>query len=539
MRLIRLLANFLKYFPNNQSLIFLLDRFPRISSFASSTKPATLILVECVEDIYFLGIFSSCISELSKRTPIHCEFFVHRSINAAWGVNFKSLVLRSYLFSGLIAQQWVRVYRKLMSGSVGYRSVSWVNPWMDFRAFANAWSIWRKPVELEQLRSLKAGGITVGDLIIDTYIRFRPAATVHFKDPFLLYIIWQSLRDVWRAEKYFSIKKPKVYLSSYSTYVQHGVAARMALKHGTSVMCFGNLQQLGKLLTLTDHFHTNNPNFYRADFMLIKEPRSLVEEARKQLEIRLTGGVDDATVYMATSAYSNQIFQDELSIKGSVIVFLHDFFDSLHVYSNPVFPDFWTWACFTIETLSDTGRPFAVKPHPNQRDLSAVIVEQLRKKYPLVKFISSSVSNASLVAGGICAGVSIHGTVIHELAYLGVPTIGCSQHPHVAFDFCKTARNRSEYLELLQRAHMMKFNNIETIKHQVLMFYVMHNLSGDKIERLARIMLVEYWKSSCDDIFDYKDVDIKLTDLSKSEGFSRLIDRLEHLIVFGSDIIED
>jgi hypothetical protein len=242
---------------------------------------------------------------------------------------------------------------------------------------------------------------------------------------------------------------------------------------------------------------------------------------------------------MTTSAYSNKSVQTDLAVAGAVIVFLHDFFDSPHIYANLVFPDFWTWACFTLETLALTGKPFAVKPHPNQTAASAAVIERLRKSYPEVNFISSNISNSNLVAGGMRAAVSMHGTIIHELAYLGVPSIGCSQHPHVAFDFCKTARNRSEYLELLQRAHMMKFNNIETIKHQVLMFYVMHNLSGDKIERLARIMLVEYWKSSCDDIFDYKDVDIKLTDLSKSEGFSRLIDRLEHLIVFGSDIIED
>ena len=539
MRFIRFIANVLSHFPKDQVLLSLLERLPQINRVVDNSESTHLVLVECVEDTYFLGLFSSCISGLSKRMPIRCEFFVPRSINAAPGVKLKSWVLRSFLCSGWIAQQWIRVYKQLMQGAVGYRSVSWGSPWIDWRALVDAWSIWRRQVDLEHLESLKAEGVKVGDLLIDTYLRFRPSATVRLNDPFLLYIIWQTLRDVQRADQYFAIQKPKLYLSSYATYIQHGIAVRLALKHGTQVMCFGNLQQLGKRLKLTDHFQTKNPNSYRADFIRLKNPQLVIEEARKQLEIRLNGGVDDATVYMTTSAYSSESVETDLAVAGAVIVFLHDFFDSPHIYANLVFPDFWTWACFTIETLALTGKPFAVKPHPNQTAASAAVIERLRKSYPAVNFISSSISNSNLVAGGMCAAVSMHGTIIHELAYLGVPSIGCSQHPHVAFDFCKTACNREEYFKLLQSAHTMRFINIENIRYQVLMFYAMHNLSGDNVEQSARVALVEYWRSCSAEICNYINIDSKLKVLNTSEGFFRLIDRLEHLLVYAYDIPEE
>ena len=539
MRIIRFITNNLSHLPRDRVLLSLLERLPRINRAVDNSESTHLILVECVEDIYFLGIFSSCISGLSKRVPLRCEFFVPRSINAALGINLKSWVLRSFLCSGWIARQWIRVYKQLMQGIVGYRSVSWGSLWIDSRALVDAWSIWRRQVDLGQLESLKAEGVEVGDLLIDTYLRFRPAATVRLNDPFLLYVIWQTLRDARRGDRYFSIQKPKLYLTSYATYIQHGIAARLALKHGTPVMCFGNLQQLGKCLKLTDHFQTKNPTSYLVDFLKLKTPQLVIEEARKQLEIRLNGGVDDATVYMTTSAYSNKSVQTDLAVAGAVIVFLHDFFDSPHIYANLVFPDFWTWACFTLETLALTGKPFAVKPHPNQTAASAAVIERLRKSYPEVNFISSNISNSNLVAGGMRAAVSMHGTIIHELAYLGVPSIGCSQHPHVAFDFCKTARNRKEYFELLQDAHTMRFTNIENVQNQVLMFYAMHNLSGDKVEQSARAALVEYWKSCSAEICNYTNIDTRLSDLNTSEGFFRLIDRLEQLLVCGCDITEE
>jgi hypothetical protein len=71
------------------------------------------------------------------------------------------------------------------------------------------------------------------------------------------------------------------------------------------------------------------------------------------------------------------------------------------------------------------------------------------------------------------------------------------------------------------------------------MFYAMHNLSGDKVERIARAALFEYWKSCSANSSDYIDIDKNLIELNTSAGFSRLIDRLEHLLKFGRDISQE
>ena len=74
--------------------------------------------------------------------------------------------------------------------------------------------------------------------------------------------------------------------------------------------------------------------------------------AEAQLKHRLSGGIDDAMAYMKNSAYT---YTDAKipNVKGSVVIFLDDFYDSPHVYDELIFQDFWSWVCFTIGTLKN------------------------------------------------------------------------------------------------------------------------------------------------------------------------------------------
>jgi hypothetical protein len=288
-------------------------------------------------------------------------------------------------------------------------------------------------------------------------------------------LIWQAYRDILRAKRYFKRVKPKLFFSSYATYIQHGIAVRVALVYGTRVMTFGNLQQIGKELSVKDVFHTKNPICYKLEFTKRTDQEQLLELARVQLEARLSGGIDISTSYMAVSAYGVTTAECP-DVRGAVIVYLHDFFDSPHVYSDMIFTDFWIWICFTIETLQATKIPFYLKRHPNQVDLSAGVVAELKKKYSSVTFVPEGVTTRQLVTGGMACAVTVYGTIAHEVAYLGVPSIACARHPHIAFDFCHTARSIDEYKVLLKIANKLSLGDADVVRKQVLIFYAMHNI---------------------------------------------------------------
>jgi hypothetical protein len=313
-----------------------------------------------------------------------------------------------------------------------------------------------------------------------------------------LRLIWQAHRDVRRALRYFRSVRPALYLTSYSTYLEHGIPVRAALSCGTSVRSFGNFFVVGKELSRSDSFHTPSTDHYGRTFESLSDQPRRLAESEAQLQKRFAGHIDSAMSYMRQSAYGDAAEHAPADLYGAAVVFLHDFYDSPHIYPDLVFQDFWSWVCFTIDTLTEAGIPFYLKPHPNQIGLSGAALAQLRQRYPAARLLSTKINAQQLAAAGIACGVTVYGSVAHELAYFGVPTIACARHPHVSFDFCRTAKTQEEYASYL-RAPGERPLDAQEMRRQALMFYYMHNLYGDPDELALRAHFVAFWKACHDD----------------------------------------
>jgi len=482
------------------------------------------VLVQCVEDPYYLGLFAHVCAALRRHSPaISAELFVPRSFNVGVGTDWKLNLLRIFPLARVFANQWVRAY-SIVARRVGYRSTSLRHPLGDLLDALRAWRAWSALRSTAELEALAVDGIVCGDLVIDSYLRFRPSPQVRLRDPFLLYVLWQAHRDVRRAQRYFDQARPALYLTSYSTYVQHGVAARVALRRGTRVVSFGNFQEFGKFLERDDPFHTRRATGYRADFESLPGKDGLLARAESQLELRLSGGIDSATSYMAASAYGGGV-RDVPPVQGAVVVFLHDFYDSPHVYADLVFPDFWEWICFTIETLRSASIPFVIKPHPNQIALSDGVIVSLRERFPDMRLLPSGVSNRQLVDGGIACAVTVYGTVAHEMAFLGIPTIACARHPHIAFDFCRTARTREAYEGLLRESGRAR-SDTATLRAQALQFYVMHNLALSAEDIELRDATIAVWRLCHDRATPPATIVREFARLAALPGFSGFAQRM-------------
>lgn len=438
-----------------------------------------VVLVQSVEDTYYLALFGLIVTSLAKCKPIHADQVVFNSLALGESQTFAKL-LRSRFLNRLLRKKWVGLYNAFCDG-VGYRSVGFHTPVNDILDFFRAYKCWRNLTCKDDLIGLKIDDVPIGDLVNDAFLRFKPAPTVNLKDIYLLVIIWQACRDVRRAKKYFKSVKPKLYLTSYSTYIQHGIATRVALLFGVRVFSFGNYQELAKELSLGDWFHTKNPDGYSREFSQLTNLESKVALADVLLNARISGGIDNATSYMKQSAYADA-GEPVPDVKDAIVVFLHDFYDSPHVYPDMVFPDFLEWICFTIETLNNANISFVIKPHPNQINLSDSVLVELKQRYPGINLISSKITNKQLVEAGVACAVTVYGTVAHEMAYMGVPTIASARHPHISFDFCKTAKNKIEYAELLRSSNRLVLEKAE-MKRQSLIFYYMHNLNLSEEER--------------------------------------------------------
>lgn len=447
---------------------------------------------QSVPDKFYFLLFGAIRAQLKSILRGRAELVVVRAVNGAVGTGVRAEIKRAAPLSRLWSSPWVRAYGGLVDG-VAYWCANWAYPFSSLTDWVRSKRLWRQLQQQGGVSTLMIDGIEVADLLVDSYLRFRPSPEFDVTDRFVRRLIWQALLDVRRAQDYFGRVRPRLYLTSYTTYLQHGIPARVALQQGVDVWSFGNLNSFGKRLSFGDSYHTQNFSAYRKTFEALDGQVERIEEARKQLEHRLAGGIDAATSYMRQSAYAQTDTELPPGLDGAVVVFLHDFYDSPHVYPELVFHDFWRWVCFTIEALQSSGTRFFLKPHPNQIALSDKALGRLRERYPDLQWLPTETSNVQLAQAGIACGITVYGTVAHELAYLGVPSIGCARHPHHTFDFCRTARTLDEYSELLKTYSILPTPK-EEMQRQALAFFYMHNLYGMSEQLALRNAFVGFWK---------------------------------------------
>lgn len=448
-----------------------------------NTNNKRVVVVQCVKDPYYLVLWGIIINQLRENI----DFSVH-VINTSGFVVGESKGLKAYVYGKLTQgylsdRKWIKLFGTFCD-KIAYNHSGVVDALCHSFELIEAVKKWKAIYSEEELLALSFGSTPVGDLVYDTYLRFKPYPTLDISDPYLILVLWRALRCHRKANQYFKQIKPKLFFTSYTTYVQHGVAARVAISLGIPVVSFGNPYDLYKCLTATDSYHTRNTVSYKTLFERLIDTQERLENAEYALKNRLSGGIDAATFYMKQSAY---LFHQETlpDVKGKRVIFLHDFFDSPHVYGELLFPDFWKWVCVTFDILLKHNISFVVKPHPNQVPEAKVAVETLMGLYPQVEFISSKFSNVQLVEGGISMALTVYGTVAHEMAYLGVPTLACGSNPHQSYSFSKVAHTLGEYEELLLNPHLIK-QDTEYMKNESLSFYYMHNLFGSREELALR-----------------------------------------------------
>ncbi len=499
-----------------------LRHLPVLADPADTSAP---VVAQSVPDKFYFLLFAALRTHLFARKPRSGELVVVKGISGAVGAGWLPDLKRSFALAWLTTQPWVRASKGLFQ-QVAYRNAALRPPWQKWAERARAKRIWEQLRTAQGSLKLAIDGIEVGDLLIDTYLRFKPSPEFDIHDPFMLRLIEQALGDVRRARQYFNHRRPSIYLTSYSTYLEHGVPVRAALQAGVPVWSFGNLNQFGKQLSLTDSFHTSDFSNYRAGFDALTDPEARLRQADAQLSLRLSGGIDAATSYMRQSAYGKSAADLPSDLAGSTVVFMHDFYDSPHVYPDLVFDDFWQWICVTIDALQQAGQRFFLKPHPNQIGLSDLAVARLRAQYPDAPWLSVGINSVQLANAGIARGVTAYGTVAHELAYLGIPSIGCARHPHHTYDFCQTARTRAEYVALLKSTEPSRLST-EELRKQALSFYYMHNLHGTDTALASKAAFVELWKACNLGAPVEAQILEKLQALIRSPGFGDLIREME------------
>ncbi|XDZ63103.1 hypothetical protein AB8881_11225 [Alphaproteobacteria bacterium LSUCC0396] len=318
-------------------------------------------------------------------------------------------------------------------------------------------------------------GIPVGTLIYDTYLRRCRRETIQIRSWGLLWIMIQAHFITRRTQQYFNRHQVVSVIPGDVAYIYSGIVARVAILKG--IPTYSVVETPCRLQPMDSSFYRRVPYWlYREQFALL--PREIQlrgkQQATERINARLNGKIDEGLIYMRQSAYAKRASAERALMsthKTKVLVLLHDFFDSPHIYRHMLFVDFWEWICFTLDSASQTTYEWYVKAHPNGLPGNDCILERLKARFPKIHFLDSKTSNRQLVDEGITAVFSVYGSAGHEFPYLGVPVVMAGDNPHVAFNFTLTPQTIDEYERLIKNAGELRCN---TDLDQLLEFYYMH-----------------------------------------------------------------
>ena len=331
---------------------------------------------------------------------------------------------------------------------------------------------------------LKLKNILVGDLIYDTYLRFRNYPTITFKDEFLSYLLTKSYEIINNLNKLYINYKPKIYFTGYASYIHHGLPARFFLTKNIKVFSGKNNIQLNKKITKSHFSHHPDHKLFQDNYnkKKIDAKKKIIKISKKNVKSKYNQNYENIPEYLKLNPYqSNKKLEKEYfnklkNIQG--VLFLQNFYDAPHSWGKMIFPDFYTWCVYTLNLIRKYKLPIAIKPHPNESFFVNTmkmpnLINRFKKRYKDLIWLDHRLNN-KFIFRFIKFGISASGSILFELSLFNKIAISCGDHPGKYFNFTYEAKNHSEYKNLL--LNFKKLKNKKTNLEQLHIFNYMYNL---------------------------------------------------------------
>lgn len=329
----------------------------------------------------------------------------------------------------------------------------------DLRAFLS--SAYTK----EQVLSYELLGVQVGVAVYDTFLRETMQPTLDLASPDFCRIAYEAFLILRATERYFGERDVRVVILGHCVYNNWKILSDYARARGAQVFVTYNSRAIplhdvnaNRGLLTTDH----TP--YKREFAsLPHDQQEACRAAGEQLLLRrLSGELDHGLSYMSKSPYSGN---DRIGLslddsKKAIVVMLHSFVDSPHIYEHMVFADFLDWVHHTLDACRSPDLlqrcQILVKPHPNRFPAEDALIERFMADYPFAKLIPPETSNSAIAQLRPACVVTVYGSVAPEFSYQGIPVITCGDNPCSAFGFTFQARTKEEYRSLLISADSLR-----------------------------------------------------------------------------------
>lgn len=460
------------------------------------------VLFQMPEEYFYVIIFNKIINIFNNKGSFHIDWI---DINSGYQKNGKTYLLKKILPFG---RRWKKLFT--MNGGIIVLKYD-MSFFKKLKYIPHAFKIHKSLKTKQDVLNIKYNDMVLGDLIYDTYLRYKAKPTIYLNDFYLFRVILSSLIIFNESDFYYKKFRPKYYFTSYTSYLHHGIPSRLALKYNTTLITLGAYELFFNIVEKDFPTHLKNYSSYSSDYNSVDNDlkNKLLDEAKTSLNARLNGTIDKALYYVSKSSYQDSYVTSTYFInnfKKRVIIFSHDFYDSPHIRRWLLFEDFYEWLKFVIVSADTDSIDYFVKMHPNSSPKSIEVVKELLINFPQIKLIPLNISTKQLINEGFDYAITNHGTVAHELPLFNIPVLCSGDNPHVSFDFTYTAKSKDEFYGLIRNPFKLQsLINLDKKKEDVYKYYAMHYLfekdinSNKKnlelLNKIRRIQQIEEWNT--------------------------------------------
>ena len=392
-----------------------------------------------------------------------------------WGSKYKALYDR--LLKSSLQQMHLRFGNGVVfSCEATYRDQAFIHQRLE--------DIRRSLITPEEILAIRFDNVEMGDLIYDTYLRYFHQPTIESVNEDVLKIIEIALNVFYNFEAFLRSNRVCALLNTYSSYIEHGITARICLTHDIPVYTIGSYSYLIQKLERDFPYHQINHTHFSPDRELREDQ---IAVARERLTSRLEGKIDAATHYMRQSAYTASPTDDNLrrlfaARPRNIVIYVHDFYDSPHVNRRLQFPDLYQFLKQTLAVLTDlSGTTVFIKPHPNGmegcKEKTIELVGSFQKDHFHV--LEDTVTNLNIIDLKPDLIATARGTICIEMAYVGIPTVALFDNLYANFKFTHTCADKEEYFAILRGE---KQPSIDFDKQQILKFYYQAHLEQTRLK---------------------------------------------------------
>ena len=135
-------------------------------------------------------------------------------------------------------------------------------------------------ISKKEVLTLNRDKIDYGDLVYDTYLRFRAKPTINIEDKCLYDIIDYTKKLILKAEHFFSKQNKITILIPYTSYIHWGIISRVAIKYKHQVFSYGSTFYILSKIEREYPYHSKNYLKYKNLFKTVKLKKDKLNYAK-------------------------------------------------------------------------------------------------------------------------------------------------------------------------------------------------------------------------------------------------------------------